>query len=65
MKLNAAKTKEMLICFHSGHDVFPQLVINESVIERVNSTKVLGVMVDDTLTWNDHENYMYKKASSF
>ena len=33
MKLNAAKTKEMLICFHSGHDVFPQLVFNECVIE--------------------------------
>ena len=44
-----AKTREMLICFRSGHEVFHQLVINECVIERVNSTKALGVMVNDTL----------------
>ena len=41
----------MLICFHLGQDAFPQLVINECVIDRVNSLKVRRVMVSKTLTW--------------
>jgi len=36
--------------------------INDSVLKRVSSCKHLGVMIDETLSWADHVDYIRKKA---
>ena len=41
---------------------FPDLICKDQVICEVNSFKYLGVMVDSTLKFNDHTNYIKGKV---
>ena len=34
------------------------------VMEIVSQTKLLGVMINNTLTWNDNTQYLVKRANS-
>ena len=63
MNINARKTKEMIIQFSKKEINIPYLRLNDTVIERVNSTKLLGLYVSNDLTWEDHVNQIYKKAA--
>ena len=52
MRINATKTKEMVICFcRNGNHVasIPRIVINNNNIERVTQAKVLGVTLSSDL----------------
>ena len=40
-----------------------QISINNIVIERVKSTKFLGVMIDDNLNWKMHISHVKSKLS--
>ena len=54
--LNADKTQFMVFC-RKGIQIPPQLnqvVVNNSIIKRTSSTKYLGMIVDDKLTWRKH-----------
>ena len=42
----------------------PSLTINNFPIEQVSSTKVLGVFIDENLSWNTHIETVCKKISS-
>ena len=64
LKLNAAKTKSMLI--HSSKKIVDgnlTLKIDDRTVERVRCFNFLGVVVNDTLTWVDHFDMLYKKVS--
>ena len=65
MFINVPKTKEMLIYF--GHKYptssVPNVRINDGFVERVSTYKLLGVVFNDKLTWNDHIDYIINKAS--
>ena len=63
LSLNHTKTKCMLI--HSPRSQTPTLDINlhGHVIEQVRKFKFLGVVVNDTLTWDDHINHLVSKIS--
>jgi hypothetical protein len=63
MRLNTDKTKEMLIDFSKKPFNIKPICMNDSDIERVKSTKLLGVIINNTLTWNDHVDYICNKAS--
>ena len=66
MRINPDKTKEMVICFckDRGHsDALLNLVINDSIVERVQSSKILGVIVSKDLSWNQHIEGIITKAS--
>jgi hypothetical protein len=63
MKLNAKKTKDMWICFKDAIREPPSLVIGNDTIERVNSFKLLGLWVNNTLKWNTHIEETTKKAN--
>ena len=39
------------------------IILNNCVLERVESTKFLGVIVDDKLNWNEHISYVSLKIS--
>ncbi len=54
MKINKSKTKEMLICFSitkNNVDTVPRICINDTRIESVQESKVLGAAISSDLTW--------------
>ena len=63
LSLNHTKTKCMLI--HSPRSQTPTLdiTLHGHVIEQVKKFKFLGVVVNDTLTWDDHINHIVSKIS--
>ena len=64
LSLNAQKTKSMLIhsfCKKSLRQL--HLELNGFPIKQVRVFKFLGVMINDTLTWSDHINYISSKVS--
>lgn len=64
LQLNVSKTKSMLI--HSKRQkCLPSMNIqlNGTPIERVQSYKFLRVVVNDTLTWDDHIQFVCTKVS--
>ena len=61
MQLNPKKCKEMVINFSKmSSNMVLEIVIDDSVIERINSIKVLGVYLNNVLSWNDHVAYVNK-----
>jgi hypothetical protein len=65
MVISTKKTKEMLIYFGHKYPIatVPLLRINDNPIERVSIYKLLGVIYNDRLTWDDHVEYIVTKAS--
>jgi gmma-aminobutyric acid receptor subunit gamma/cGMP-dependent protein kinase 2 len=65
MTVNEGKTKEMLIYFGTKHETtnVPLISINEKLIERVHSFKLLGVVLSDTLSWQEHVDYILRKVA--
>ena len=63
MRLNAKKCKEMVIDFlqYKSTSLSP-LMIGGTVIDRVQSYKLLGLHISNDLTWNSHCETAYKKA---
>jgi len=61
--LNGEKTKELVISFSSDSPQLPGVCINGTPIKTIQSTKLLGLTNNDTLTWNDHIEELVKKAS--
>ena len=67
LSLNESKTKFTL--FHKSWDKdnlplkLPILKINNFEIKRTTSIKLLGIMVDENLTWNDHIHILENKLS--
>ena len=66
LSLNIAKTNFML--FSKKHpkpnDDAINLSLANETINKVNSTKFLGMMIDDKLNWEVHLNYTKNKMSS-
>ena len=67
LSLNVEKTKYML--FHKCIDQeniplkLPLLQPNSNIIERENSLKFLGVILDEHLTWKKHIQLIENKVS--
>ncbi len=61
--INARKTNEMVICF--GHDnSLPLIERNGGFIERVNQSKLLGVLISSDLKWDAHVHCINSKATN-
>ena len=63
MKINTSKTKEMLIYFGKKDTSFPPIEMNDEKLERVSNTKLLGVILNNKLTWGDHVDYICSKVT--
>ena len=67
LSLNVGKTKFSL--FHKSGKKYsipshlPTLKINNHDIERVNTMKFLGVLLDDNLSWKEHIKYLENKIA--
>ena len=63
MNVNFKKTKEMII--NTSHCNFPdKLSVADVEIERVNVFKLLGVHINQSLTWDDHVSAICNKAAT-
>ncbi|KAL0160672.1 hypothetical protein M9458_044397, partial [Cirrhinus mrigala] len=51
LSLNVGKTKEVVMDFRRNSVDHPPLTIDSSTVERVSSTKFLGVHITEDLTW--------------
>ena len=49
MNINWDKTKEMLVSMNSPNLLSDALCVNDNVIERVHSYKLLGIVINITL----------------
>ena len=71
LSLNASKTKYIVIRAPTSHSDMSNLSIkiNNTVLERIgsgqteNSTKFLGIIIDEHLTWKYHLNHINNKIS--
>jgi hypothetical protein len=63
LKINAKKTKEMVVYFGKKDLCLDSLTIDGVEIERVKQAKLLGLWISDDLKWGCHIDYICKKAS--
>ena len=64
MKLNGKKCKEMLISFLQYRLTYDSpIYIDGKQVESVSSFKLLGVMLNDDLSWADHVDYVVKRQT--
>ena len=63
MCVNCDKTKELLVFFRRTPPDIPSITIKGKAIERVTSTKLLGVVISDDLAWGPHITMIHSKAS--
>ena len=63
MKVNASKTKEILVSFSKTPPDVPHITVNGEELERVTSCTLLGIDLNNSLNWTDHVDKIYKKAS--
>ena len=68
LSLNVAKTEFMVIgsrqrlATFDGHEI--NVFVGNDQIERVNSSKSLGLKIDENLTWKRHIDEISKKVSA-
>ena len=65
LSLNAIKTKFMLMSSAYNIRKFDNLLairVNNTLIKRNRFTNYLGLIVDDTLKWDLHIDYISKKV---
>lgn len=64
LSLNIKKTNYML--FRTKNKILkeiPDIKINDHKIDQVNKTKFLGVIINETLTWKDHIEFIRQKVA--
>ncbi len=63
LPLNVGKTKDVVLDFRRRNSVdHPPLTIDSSTVERVSSTKFLGMHITEDLTWTTNTMSLSKKA---
>ena len=63
LQLNADKCKELRIDFKRPKEQFDALNVNSKEPEQVDSIKLLGVTVSNTLKWNCHVSELIEKTN--
>ena len=63
MKLNCNKTKYMVINFCKSSLFQTRLYLNNSLLEEVKETRLLGALISEDLRWNANTESIIKKAN--
>ena len=66
LRLNTSKTEYMIIGSHKRlHQIRsdPPVILDNSQIKSVKVTKSLGLMIDETLTWDEQVTLITKKVN--
>lgn len=61
-QLNLEKTKELTISFRRPPEHYNPVIVDGTQIQATTSSKLLGLIINNTLTWNDHVDSLVKKA---
>ena len=61
LSLSPEKTVAMFITHRSTTDI-PAVTCNRTPIKTVTQARLLGVIVDDQLSWREHVNHLYRKS---
>jgi hypothetical protein len=64
MIINGKKTKTMIFNFTDNHKFTTRLKLKEENVEVINSTKLLGTMIQDDLKWDLNTASITKKANA-
>jgi hypothetical protein len=64
MILNASKSVLMPISLKGSSGLSAQVAMNDTVLEMVPSVKILGVIVDQKLSFKDHVKYILSRVNS-
>ena len=64
MLLNKSKTKLMVFNFTRNFQLSTRLCLENEVIETINETKLLGVMMNDSLNWDTNTGFIVKRAKA-
>ena len=68
LAIHPQKTKFMLIATRQKRQniklTLPSIYINNNVLEEVSNHKLLGVIIDNNLTWSSHVNRLSKSLAS-
>ena len=64
MVLNEQKCKFMIFNFCTSYQFKTRLMINNSLIDQVYSTRLLGVIIQDDLGWRLNTESLVKRANS-
>ena len=62
MRLNAKKTHEMTICFKQKRPKFDPILIDSAPVQSVESAKLVGVIIQKDLKWDENTNNILRKA---
>ena len=62
LSASASKTKAMVISTKKNSYSDMQLYLDNQVIERVSSAKLLGILISDSLSWSLYIDHICKKA---
>ena len=62
MKLNAEKSKYMVVNFTQNYQFNTRLTLDNTLLEQVKETKLLGVVLRDDLTWQSNTDLIVKQA---
>ena len=64
MKLNPTKTKFMVINFCQNYQFRTRLSLKNSLLGQIHQTKLLGVIIQDNLSWEENTKSLAKRANS-
>ena len=64
MKLNVAKTKLMLFNPCKSKDFMPEINIDNTRLDLVEKTKLLGVVLTSNLSWAENTQYIVERCNS-
>ena len=62
MKLNTEKSKYMVINFTENYQFNTRLSLANTLLEQVSETRLLGVIINERLTWHSNTDFLVKKA---
>ena len=62
MKLNADKSKYMIVNYTDNFKFNTRLTLDNNVLNQVNETRLLGVIISDDLSWHSNSDFIVKKA---
>ena len=63
MMLNRKKSKVMQFNFTKDYQFSSRLTLENEVLETISETKLLGVMINDKLTWDSNTSFIVKRAN--
>ena len=63
MSPNPLKCEVMYVCPPKRPLLYPQLTLNNVMLPVVSQCKLLGVIINNNLNWNDQVKHMFSKAN--